>query len=242
MQEGFPVTPNGFYENQSKDVQDVIVKIRKLSSSQSKSRGLIVASKSLLANLGGSPSDDVVSDLLVISTGLGGLHLYTVCKEGKEEECLRYSKEVSHLLKTSLVRGGGCSVRFYISYHTSSIISKEVESPLPDKQYPECYDLKGRRGSLNLVLKALVIVLAKVPSLLSSKLGVTFMCLLTREQFELVHQQIYINRELWVKGAAGTGKTLVALEVVKKIRQKEHLEKHEILFVAENEGIVHQIR
>ena len=241
VQEGFPVTPNGFYESQSKDVKDVIVKIQKLSSSLSKSRGLIVALKSLRANLGRSPSDDVVCDLLVISTGLGGLHLYTVCKEGKEEECLQYSNEVSLLLKTSLVRDGGCSVRFYISSHTSSI-SKEVESPLPDKRYPASYDLKGRKDALNLVLKAFVIVLAKVPSLLSSKLGVTFMCLLTREQFELVHQQIYINRELWVKGVAGTGKTLVALEVAKKIRQKEHLEKHEILYVAENEGIVQQIR
>ena len=68
------------------------------------------------------------------------------------------------------------------------------------------------------------------------------MCLLTREQFELVHQQIYINRKLWVKGVADTGKTLVALEVAKKIRQKEHLEKHEVLYVAETEGIVQQVR
>lgn len=241
VQEGFPVTPNGFHENMSKHVQDIILGIKKRSSSHTKSRGLIVASKSWRASLGGSPCDDVICDLLVISTGLGGLHLYTVCKEGKEEECLQYSKEVSHLLKTSLVRDGGCSVRFYISYHTSSV-SKEVEFPLPNKQYPQGYDLKGRREDLNLVLKALVIVLAKVPSLLSSKLGVTFMCLLTREQFELVHQQIYVNRELWVKGAAGTGKTLVAMEVVKKIRQKELLEKQEVLYVAENEGIVQQIR
>ena len=41
---------------------------------------------------------------------------------------------------------------------------------------------------------------------------------------------------------AGSGKTLVALEVIKKILLKEHLEKDEILYVAENEGIVQQIR
>lgn len=241
VQEGFQVTPKGFHENLPKDVQDTIREIKKLSSLHTKSCGLIVASKSLLVNLGGSPSDDVVCDLLVISTGLGGLHLYTVCKEGKEEECLHYSKEVSLLLKTSLVRGGGCPVRFYVSYHITSS-SKEVKSPLPDKQYPPSYDLKGRTEDLDLVLKALVIILAKVPSPLSSKLGVTFLCLLTREQFGLVHQQIYVNRELWVKGVAGSGKTLVALEVIKKIRLKEHLENHEILYVAENEGIVEQIR
>ena len=241
VQEGFQVTPKGFYESLSKDVQDIIQRIKKLSSWHTKSCGVIVASKSLLVNLGGSPCDDVICDLLVISTGLGGFHLYTVCEEGKKEECLHYSKRVSHLLKTSLVRGGGCPVRFYISYHVSSS-SKKVEFPLPDEGYPQSYDLKGRRKDLDLVLKALVIILAKVPSPLSSKLGVTFLCLLTREQFGLVHQQIYVNRQLWVKGVAGSGKTLVALEVIKKIRLKEGLEKHEILYVAENEGIVQQIR
>lgn len=164
--EEFPVISNGFHENMSKDVQDIILDIKKRSSSHTKSRGLISAFKSLRAGLGGSLCDDVICDLLVISTGLGGLHLYTVCKEGKEEECLQYSKEVSRLVKTSLVRDEGCSVRFYISFHTCSI-NKEVESPLPNKQYPQGYDLKGRREDLYLVLQALVIALWKVPLPLS---------------------------------------------------------------------------
>ena len=149
--------PNGFYDCMSKDEQDIILEIKKRCSSHTKSLGRIVASKSLRASLRGSPCNDVICDLLVISTGLGGLHLYTVCKEGKEEGCLQYSKEVSRLLKTSLVRDGGCSVKFYISSHTCSM-SKEVESPLPNKQYPQGYDLEGRRRDLYLVLKALVIV------------------------------------------------------------------------------------
>lgn len=101
-QDEFPVFPNGFHENMSKDVQDIILEIKKRSSSHTKSRGLIVALKSLRARLGGSPCDDVICDLLVISTGLGGLHLYTVCKEGKEDECLHYSKEVSRLLRKDM--------------------------------------------------------------------------------------------------------------------------------------------
>ena len=161
-QEEFPVSPNGFHEYLSKDVKDLIIEITKRISLHAKLRGLMVALKSLRARLGGSQCDDVICDVLVISTALGGLHLYTVCKEGKEDECLHYSKEVSRLLKTCLVRLGGCSVRFYISSHTSSI-SKEVKSPLPNTQYPQGYDLKGRIEDFSLVLRALVIVLWKRP-------------------------------------------------------------------------------
>ena len=212
-----------------------------MSSFTARKRGLIVASKSWQANLGELPSDDVICDLLVFSTGLGGLHLYTVCKEGREEDCRNYSREVSLLIKKSLVQNGGCSVRLYITYHVVSTSAK-VEPPHPDERYPQCYDLRNRKQDLNVVLKALAINLAQVPSPLSSNLGVEIMCLLTKEQFELVHKEIYRKRELWVKGAAGTGKTLVALEVIKKIALLYKLDKNEILFVAENEGIVQQIR
>ena len=183
----------------------------------------------------------MICDLLVFSTGLGGLHLYTVCKEGRVEDCRNYSREVSLLIKKSLVQNGGCSVRLYITYHVVSTSAK-VEPPHPDERYPQCYDLRNRKQDLNVVLKALAINLAQVPSPLSSNLGVEIMCLLTKEQFELVHKEIYRKRELWVKGAAGTGKTLVALEVIKKIALLYKLDKNEILFVAENEGIVQQIR
>ena len=67
--EEFPVISNGFHENMSKDVQDIIPEIKKRSSSQTKSRGLISAFKSLRAGLGG-PLCDVICDLLVISSRL----------------------------------------------------------------------------------------------------------------------------------------------------------------------------
>lgn len=210
-------------------------------SSTGRRRGLIVGSKSWRANLGESPSNDVICDLLVIGRELGGLHLYTVCKQGKEEDCLNYSREVSLLIKKSLVQNGGCSVKFYITYHVVSSSAK-VEPPHHDERYPQCYDLCNCKQNLNVVLKALAIILAQVPSPLSSNLGVEIMCLLTKEQFELIHKEIHHKRELWVKGAAGTGKTLVALEVIKKIALLNNLGKNEILFVAENEGIVQQIR
>ena len=88
----------------------------------------------------------------------------------------------------------------------------------------------------------MVITVAVVPSTLSSKLGVTIFNLLTTEQFRLVHQQIEVNRELWIKGVAGTGKTLVAMEFMRELRRREKLQRDEFLYVCENEGIASQVR
>ena len=98
---------------------------------------------------------------------------------------------------------------------------------------------------LNKILDALVIVLAKVPSTLSSALGVTFMNLLTPRQFQLVHEQIDEpgSRQLWVKGPAGSGKTLVAIEFIRELYcRDEHLTKDSILYVCENKGLREQVR
>ena len=108
--------------------------------------------------MGELPSDLVICDLLVISTGLGGLHLYTVCKEGREEDCRSYSREVSFLIKKSLVQDGGSSVRFYITYHVVSSSAK-VEPPYSDQRYPQWYDLGNREEDFNVVFKALTGIL-----------------------------------------------------------------------------------
>ena len=68
------------------------------------------------------------------------------------------------------------------------------------------------------------------------------MNLLTKEQFQLVKEQIEVNRELWIKGPAGTGKTLVAVEFMRELMLREKLEKNQILCVCENAGIREQIR
>ena len=88
----------------------------------------------------------------------------------------------------------------------------------------------------------MVIGLTAVPSTLSSKVGVTILNLLTKEQFQVVYEMIDVTRELWVKGVAGTGKTLVAVEMMKRIRLHENVEGHEILYVCETEGIANQVR
>jgi len=239
---GFPVFPKGFESNLSREAQLVIQKIQK-TCSEDRKRGLLVASRSWLGNTGGTPIEGVICDLLLISRNMGGLHLLTLCHSATDDRVLKYSREAARSIKISLKEDGACREKFYISSHVVSCMEKSV-IPLVscDSRYPKGYDMKFSREKLNEVLKALVIVLASVPSTLSNKLGVSIMNLLTKEQFQLVHQQIEVNRELWIKGVAGTGKTLVAVEFMRELHRREKLKKSEILCVCENEGIANQIR
>lgn len=109
--------------------------------------------------------------------------------------------------------------------------------------YPKRYDMGCTPEKLNKILEALVIVLAKVPSTLSSSLGVSVLNLLTVKQFQLVHEEIDEHRELWVKGPARTGKTVVAIELMRELqRRDERLIEDEILYVCENKGLRQQVR
>ena len=187
--------------------------------------------------------EGVICDLLLVSRNMGGLHLFTLCHSAADDRFLTYSREAARSIKTSLVKDGACREKFYISSHVVSCKEDSViELESFDDRYPKGYDLKVSREKLNEVLKSMVIILASVPSPLSNKLGVSIMNLLTKEQFKLVHQQIEVNRELWIKGVAGTGKTLVAVEFMRELHRREKLCKSEILCVCENEGIANQIR
>ncbi|KAL9988173.1 hypothetical protein ACROYT_G002582 [Oculina patagonica] len=242
VKEEFPVFPDGFESNLPKEAQTVIQEIQR-KCTRDRNRGLLVASRSWLGNTGGTPMDGVVCDLLLISRNMGGLHLFTLCHSATDDRFLKYGRETARSIKRSLVKDGACKRKFYVSYHVVSCADiAEVELASRDVRYPKGYDLESSREKLNDVLKAMVIILASVPSPLSNKLGVSIMNLLTREQFQLVHQQIEINRELWIKGVAGTGKTLVAVEFMRELHRREKLPKTKILCVCENEGIANQIR
>lgn len=239
---GFPVFPEGFESTLSTEARVVIQKIQKKYSGD-RNRGLLIASRSWLGNTGGTPMEGVICDLLLISRNTGGLHLFTLCHSATDDRFLQYSREAARSIKISLVKDGACREKFYVSFHVVSCTDESViELESRDGRYPKGYDLESSREKLNEILKSMVIILASVPSTLSNKLGVSIMNLLTREQFQLVHQQIEVNRELWIKGVAGTGKTLVAVEFMRELLRREKLHKTEILCVCENEGIAKQIR
>ena len=214
---------------------------------KSGSGGLLLFSRSWLRNVGprvrpngpGARPSGLICDLLLVGQGMGGLHLLTLCEPGSEESVACYSLATARDLKKSLVFEGGCETKFYISNHVVRCsVTTNMDGLGANSLYPPVYDMGYNPEKLDKILDALVIVLAKVPSTLSSALGVTFMNLLTPLQFQLVHEEIDEHRELWVKGPAGSGKTLVATEFMKELRRRDGwLKKEEILYVCENKGL-----
>ena len=91
------MTPEGFETNLPEEAQAVMRRIQQ-DCSEDGNRGLLAASHSWRANLGGKPMDGVICDLLLISRNMGGLHLITVCQD-ESEGYLRYSKEVAQNIK-----------------------------------------------------------------------------------------------------------------------------------------------
>lgn len=245
---GCPVSPKGFEANLAERAKSVVRKIQEMSSSLSSS-SLLVAAPSLHTCIkrGEVPESGVICDLLLFNGQLGGLHLYTLCDtEETNAHLLSYSHNTAKVLKKALVVDGGCHEKFYISYHVIPCrepSSVEISQPCPDKRYPPEYELEESSEKVQKILESLIIVLAAVPSVLSNKQGICFFNLLTEEQFQLLKQEIDRFKELWIKGVAGTGKTLVAVEFMKELcRRDPSLKEEEILYVCENTGLREQIR
>ena len=244
------MVPKGFEENQPEPVKQVIREIQR-KCSKSRNRSLLVASRLWLSCITKDgnyceDADGVICDLLLFDKEQGGLHLFTLCSNGTDKRSLSYAQTTAKVIKRALVVDGRCYEKFYVTYHlvactaTSAVPLDELS---PDDRYPVNYQLDSPRGKLKKILRSLVIVLAKVPSVLSNKQGITFFNLLTVEQFQLLHYEIERHKELWIKGAAGTGKTLVAVEFIKELRRRDPtLTSDNIVYVCENLGLRQKIR
>lgn len=239
------MTPEGFETTLPDRAKEVIKRIQQRCSN-GRNRALLVASRSWRSCLGhGRKNDGVICDLLLFSREMNGLHLFTL-SDSESEETFRYAQTTARALKTALATDGGCHEKFYITPHVvpCRAVTVQVEAEFSaDSRYPVEYQLESPREKLNEILKSLVIVLAQKPSMLSNKQGISFFNMLTKEQFQLLYQEIDRQRELWIKGAAGTGKTLVAVEFIRELRRRNpSLTDDNILYVCENLGIRREIR
>lgn len=243
------MSPEGFEANLPESAKHVIKEIQRQVSG-GRNRSLLVASRSWLSCIKRAENykrkDCVICDLLLFQEALGGLHLFTLCFDGRETQSLSYAQTTAKALKRAFVVDGGCQEKFYITYHLvpcTETSHMQFDRLFPDNRYPNEYRLDFSQEKINKILKSLVIVIAEVPSVLSNKQGIAFFNLLTEQQFQLLYQEIERHEELWVKGAAGTGKTLVAVEFIKELKRRDQsLTDKNILYVCENLGLKEKIR
>lgn len=244
---GCPLSPKDFELNLPQNAQ---LSIKQIQNQSSDSESLIVASPSMLSSTEKDTKcrkeDGVICDLILFNERMGGLHLLTLVESGSKEKFLPLAHDTGKAVKKSLVINGGCFEKFYISCHVVScdtVRTEPLDKLCVDDRYPSEYHLASSPTKIITIFQSLVKVLAQVPSFLSNKQGVSFLNLLTKEQFGLLHHMHGKCRELWINGVAGTGKTVVAVEFIRELRRRDHNLGHEnILYVCENLGILHKIR
>ena len=241
------MVPNGFVSNLPEEAKIVIRKIQEQITN-----GLLVASPSMLSAVQKEEQrkeDGVICDLLLLSESLGRLHLISLVSSGSQDQFFPHARATAKAVKKSLVRNGGCYEKFYITCQVvpcNRVGTEPLEIPSPDGRYPKEYHLRSWPQELvkiNRILQSLVIVLAQFPSFLSNKQGLSFLNLLTKEQFALLYNAIDEHRELWIQGAAGTGKTVVAVEFIRELRCRDtNLKPENILYICERPEMLPQIR
>lgn len=92
------------------------------------------------------------------------------------------------------------------------------------------------------LLQSLVIVLLSFRSFLSDQLGCEILNLLTMQQYEILSKNLRKNRELFIHGLPGSGKTIIAMMIMNKIKNNFGCEENEILYVCENQLLKDFIR
>ncbi|KAJ8381056.1 hypothetical protein SKAU_G00018340 [Synaphobranchus kaupii] len=201
--------------------------------------GVLIFSSSWAVDIGRVRNSHVICDALLICRNSPPC-LYTVVQEGSKD-LWEYATLTAFHLKQKLVNDGGysqrvCVVPKLVDCKTGTLIPVErksldggVEMVLPD-----CYNL--RRVEIESVLRSLVIVLLSFTSVLSDELGCEFLNLLTEEQFQVL-QTFEDIKELFVHGLPGSGKTVLAAEIMKRIKNKYDCKEENILYICENQPL-----
>ncbi|XP_028719449.1 schlafen family member 13-like [Peromyscus leucopus] len=200
--------------------------------------GLLIVSRSWAVDLDLEEKQGVICDALLIAENSSPT-LYTILEE-QDEWGKDYCTHTAFTLKQKLVNTGGYTGRVCVMTKVLCLSSKSnVEtskwsaSPL---DYPCSYKLANTQ-EMEALLQALVIVLLNFRSFLSDQLGCEILNLLTAQQYEIFSKNLRKAKELFVHGLPGSGKTIMAMKIMEKIRNTFHCETDRILYICENQRL-----
>lgn len=229
------IVPENYPERIKDEKEKTCIKllVEKLLQSYSDDRGFVLMDRSWSGNVECKPAPaEIVCDMLVLSHNVMP-RLITVARESSKG-VEQYSSYLAKKLKGALVNKGGCLECFGIDFGIILLqdINDEMWLPLPVSNYPIGYNMTTER--FNKIREALVILLAGFESSsFNPAVGVKFLYVLTPEQYK-----ISIKEEPFVIVSAppGTGKTVVAIERIKRLRRR-NVSKEEILYICENKSL-----
>ncbi|XP_053426058.1 schlafen family member 5 [Nycticebus coucang] len=204
---------------------------------RSVSQGVLIFSRSWAVDLGLPENPGVICEALLISQNNTPI-FYSIFSHWNMA-CKGYSMIVAQTLKQRLVNRGGYTGRLCITPLVFLLHPDRNTQPLygSDLQiYPESYNLMTTED-VETLLRSLVIVLFGFRSFLSDELGSEVLNLLTDKQYELLSKDLHRTKELFVHGLPGSGKTVLALKIMEKIRNVFHCETDHILYICENQPL-----
>ncbi|XP_045381453.1 schlafen family member 5-like [Lemur catta] len=228
-------TPESLYKelfSQHKGLRELINK-----EMRSVSQGILIFSQSWAVDLGLQEKQGVICEALLISQNNTPI-FYSVFSK-LDAGCKGYSMIVAHSLKQKLVNTGGytgrlCIIPLVLLLNPDRTSQTHYGSDL--QIYPESYNLTTTQD-METLLQSLVIVLFGFRSFLSEELGSEVLHLLTDKQYELLSKNFRRTRQLFVHGSPGSGKTILALKIIQKIRNVFHCQPDHILYICENEPL-----
>ncbi|OXB72061.1 UNVERIFIED_CONTAM: hypothetical protein H355_016482 [Colinus virginianus] len=256
----FPVRPHSLIYTPEKLIKDLFQEhkgLKSLMDEQLKdvSEGVVIFSRSWAVEVGLPENEDILCDVLLVAKGMPPI-LYTVwkrisswkpenlvnssCKHHHPLDSFEYSRRTALKLKEKLVNTGGythklCIIPKLLTLPPCFTCGEEWDLDV-QKLYPQNY---GLINSVNLknFLHSLIVVLLNFRSFLSDSVGFEFLNLLTVEQYRLLSENLHKTKKLYVYGLPGTGKTVVALKVIEKLRSMFECNQYEVLYICENQPL-----
>ncbi|KAL1779391.1 Schlafen family member 9, partial [Sigmodon hispidus] len=200
--------------------------------------GLLILSRSWAVDLDLEEKQGVICDALLIAMHHSPT-LYTIL-EDKDEGAQDYCTHTAFTLKQKLVNTGGytgklCVMTKVLCLSSNSSVESSEGSASPI-DYPCSYKLANTQ-EMEALLQALVIVLLNFRSFLSDQLGCEILNLLTAQQYKILSKNLHKAPELFVHGLPGSGKTIMAMKILKKIKNTFHCEIDRILYICENQRL-----
>ncbi|XP_005597619.2 schlafen family member 11 [Equus caballus] len=202
------------------------------------SQGILIFSRSWAVDLNLQEQQGVICDALLIAQNSSPI-LYSVLRE-QDADGQFYCTRTAFTLKQKLVNMGGYTGKLCVMTKVLRLSPESHAEPLAGSgspiDYPTSYDLEDTQ-QMEALLQSLVIVLLSFRSFLSDQLGCEVLNLLTAQQYEIFSKNLRKNRELFVHGLPGSGKTIMAMKIMEKIRNTFHCEANKILYVCENQPL-----
>ncbi|KAM8818061.1 schlafen family member 11 [Rhynchonycteris naso] len=202
------------------------------------SQGILIFSRSWAVDLNLPKKQEVICDALLVTQNSLPI-LYTILRE-QDVHGQFYCTRTAFNLKQKLVNMGGYTgklcvmTKVLILSPKSNVESFEGSTALID--YPESYYLTDTQ-QMEALLQSLVIILLSFRSFLSDEVGCEILNLLTAQQYEILSKNLHKTRELFIHGLPGSGKTVIAMKIMEKIKNTFGCEKNEILYVCENQPL-----